>query len=180
MHALAFLFDGFDSSQLVDVLSSTLATYAYVLIGYHVVLIFAILFKNKQKGFSLPLGSTLITHLACLVVVVALAAGRRYIPFFSLIKYFIPGIAPFEANWLFSGGKEQAKRILGVAPDEQPVVVEAASDANAAEYEEFLNLLQLNIRPHHRPGSSIKEEFERWRAARAKEEGRGRASSPTA
>src|ERR1019366_5172083 len=121
MHALAFLFDGLDGSQLVDALSGTLATYAYVIGCYHVVLLLAILFKNKEKGFSLPIGSTLITHLACLVLVVGLAAGRHYIPFFSLIKYIIPGIAPFEANWLFSGGREQAKKLLGAEPAAAPV-----------------------------------------------------------
>ena len=69
--------------------------------------------------------------------------------------------------------------MLGTEPIEGTPAAEAASTANAEDYEEFLKLLYLNQRPHRRPGSSLKEEFERWRAARAKEQGRGRASSPT-
>jgi hypothetical protein len=180
MHLLAFIFDGFDVSQFADLLpSSAFATYVYIIGGYHVVLMFAIVFKNKQRGFSMSLGSTLITHLAFLTIVVGLAVAREYIPFFSLIRFFIPGIAPFEANWLFGGGKKQAGSMLGTEPIEGTPAAEAASTANAEDYEEFLKLLYLNQRPHRRPGSSLKEEFERWRAARAKEQGRGRASSPT-
>ena len=74
MHLLAFIFDGFDVSQFADLLpSSAFATYAYIIGGYHVVLMFAIVFKNKQRGFSMSLGSTLITHLAFLTIVVGLA-----------------------------------------------------------------------------------------------------------
>jgi hypothetical protein len=176
MHSIAFFFDGFDASQIENILpSSAFATYAYIVGGYHIVLILAILFKNKQKGFSLPLGSTLITHLACLTIVVGLAVTREYIPFFGLIRFFIPGIAPFEAKWLFSGGKKQAGGVLGAEPAEGTPAAEAATVANAEDYEEFLKLLYLNKRPHRRPGSSLKEEFERWRAARAKEQARARA-----
>ena len=185
MYAFALIFDGLDASQLVDMLSTSLATYAYIIGGYHVVLLFAILFKNKEKGFSLPIGSTIITHLACLVLVVGLAVGRHYIPFFRIIMYFIPGLAPFEANWLFSGGKKQAKNILGVesaepAPNAQTAsLINAASNASAADYEEFLKLIHENIRPYRRPGSSLKEEFGRWLEARAKQEARARVSNPT-
>ena len=179
MHALAFSLIDFDASQLENLLSSDLAIYAYIIGGYHIVLLFAILFKNKQKGFSLPLGSTLITHLACLALVIGMAIGRQYIPFFSMIKFFIPGIAPFEAAWLFSGGKKQARSLIGAEPEEEkaPIVV---SDANADEYEEFLKLLYLNKRPYRRPGISLKEEFERWRADRPKGHGKGRVSNPSA
>jgi len=51
----------------------------------------------------------------------------------------------------------------------------ASLPANAEEYEEFLKHLYLNKRPHRRPGSSLHEEFQRWRAARAKEQARARA-----
>jgi hypothetical protein len=176
MHFLAFIFDGFDASQFADLLpSSAFTTYAYVIGGYHLVLILAIVFKNKQRGFSMSLGSTLITHLAFLTIVVGMAVAREYIPFFSIIRFFIPGIAPFEANWLFSGGKKQASSISAAEPAEGTPAAEAATAANADDYEEFLKLLYLNKRPHRRPGSSLKEEFERWRVARAKEQAKARA-----
>lgn len=87
------------------------AAYAAILISYHLYLAFLVVSAEKETGLSLPIGQTIVTHAACLVVVVGLAVGRHAIPFFGIIRLFVPAIAPFEVNWLFGGNKKNQKRI---------------------------------------------------------------------
>jgi hypothetical protein len=87
------------------------AAYASILISYHLYLAFLVVSAEKETGLSLPVGQTIITHAACLAVVVGLAIGRHSIPFFGIIRLFIPAIAPFEVTWLFSGSKKNQNRV---------------------------------------------------------------------
>ena len=84
------------------------SAYAPILISYHLYLAFLVFTGDHEAGFSMPLPSLLLTHLAFLVVLVFVAFGRRYIPFFGLISIFVPALAPFESKWLFSATR--AKR----------------------------------------------------------------------
>ncbi len=165
---------------------TALATFAYILITYHVVLAFKVFTGNKQLGLSLPLWQTLLTHAACVGLLVGLGLGRHTIPFFGIIRYFLPGLAPFEAEWLFSGGRLKANE----NPDEariqaaiegkaspQPSAASAQSASSAPslymnssgdEYNEFLELMRQGKRPYRKPGLSVAQEYERWLAARAK------------
>jgi hypothetical protein len=87
------------------------AAYSSILISYHLYLAFLVVSAEKETGLSLPVGQTIVTHAACLAVVVGLAIGRHSIPFFGIIRLFIPAIAPFEVTWLFSGSKKNQKRV---------------------------------------------------------------------
>jgi hypothetical protein len=171
-----------------------LATYASVLISYHLYLGFLVVTAEKESGLSLPIGPTILTHAACLALVVALAIGRHQIPFFAVVRLFIPGIAPFEANWLFSGGKKEAETVKspspfarlaafiregspsspqgGAHPASAPKAAAAPAGSlfetsTAEDYSEFLKLMQQGKRPFRRPGLSVKDEFELWLAAKA-------------
>jgi hypothetical protein len=90
---------------------TALATYAYILISYHLVLAFKVFTADKEAGMSLPLGQTILTHLACVGLLIGMAMGRHTIPFFGLIRFAVPGLAPFEASWLFSGEKVKIARL---------------------------------------------------------------------
>jgi hypothetical protein len=65
----------------------------------------------------------------------------------------------------------------GVTPSLLPSLTSEALAANAGDYDEFLQLVQKNIRPYRRPGRSLDEEFQRWRAARPQHRTRARAST---
>jgi hypothetical protein len=165
---------------------TALATYTYILVSYHLVLAFKVFTADKKAGLSLPIGQTILTHFACVGVLVGLAVGRHQIPFFGVIRYFIPGLAPFEAEWLFSGEKKKIERIS--ATDDEAIQATtmhaeagdfaAVAAAQAApslymtstgdEYNEFLEIMRQGKRPFRKPGVSIKDEFELWLAARAK------------
>jgi hypothetical protein len=84
------------------------AVYASIMISYHLYLAFLLITAEKEVGFSLPIVQTILTHVACVGMVVLIPVARHFIPFFGIVRLFIPAIAPFEADWLFSGGKKKA------------------------------------------------------------------------
>jgi len=175
-----------------------LTTYAAILISYHLYLAFLVVIAEKETRLSLSVGHTILTHLACLAVVIGLAVGRHYIPFFWVVRLFIPGLAPFEVDWLFSGsakkpapGTELSSGVAVLAntsvPD-VPAAVAPAPDAGVAgvraalttslydnstgeDYEEFLKLMKAGKRPYRKPGVTVRQEYEMWLAARSKQRG---------
>ena len=136
--------------------------YARILVPYHLFLAYLVVMENEKAELSFPWGQTIVTHTACLALLVGLAMGRRYVPFFGLLGLFIPGLAPFEAEWLFSGSAKIAEK----KPD--PVVhVEAADSAD--EYAEFMKYMSGSKREFKRLGQSPKDEYNLWRAARVRQ-----------
>jgi hypothetical protein len=176
--------------QLSHLLPDTAwATYTYILVSYHLVLAFKVLTADKKAGMSFPLGQTILTHLTCVGLLIGLAVGRHTIPFFGLIRLFIPGLAPFEAEWLFTGGRAKMERLndeeaiqaatvrvesladgtVPVAPAPvAPAKVSLYHSSTGEDYNEFLTLMQQGKRPFRKPGISIKQEYELWLAHRAK------------
>lgn len=123
--------------------SGALAAYLSILVSYHLYLGFLVMMAEKEASLSMPMAQTLITHAACLALVIGIAMGRHSIPFFGLIRLFIPGIAPFEVNWLFSGGRKKSEpaqellaRILpmdsATAQVERTTVADAPAEQAAA------------------------------------------------
>ncbi|HEY6844595.1 MAG TPA: hypothetical protein VI320_00120 [Terracidiphilus sp.] len=88
--------------------NGALAAYLSILVSYHLYLGFLVIMAEKETGFSVPIVQTVVTHAACLAVVVGIAMGRHTIPFFAVIRLLVPAIAPFEVTWLFSGGRKKA------------------------------------------------------------------------
>jgi hypothetical protein len=155
--------------------ASQLATMIYILVTYHIILVILI-FKAERKGFSLPIGLALLTHLACMAAVVGLGMGRHYIPFFGIIRYFIPGIAPFEAKWLFSHEKKMEKDSLTSMPVEvrpsapfapPPASNAAVLSATAEDYKEWLSYLATRKPSSIKRGLTLDQEYGQWLAARA-------------
>lgn len=101
------------------------STFVSILVSYHLFLIWLVITTEHKTGFSLPVGPTILTHLACVAVVVTLGLGRHVIPFFGLIRYFIPALAPFECTWLFSANpaklqEEKRKKEVSIPPKKRP------------------------------------------------------------
>lgn len=80
------------------------SAYAPILISYHLYLVWLVMIADHETGFSMPVPQTVLTHAAFLAALVGLAVGRHYVPFFGLIRIFVPSLAPFECKMLFSGG----------------------------------------------------------------------------
>jgi hypothetical protein len=139
-----------------------LAIYGPMMISYHLFLAFLVVTAVQDKGMSLPIASTVLTHLACLTLLVVFAEARAYIPYFWIIRFFTPNIALFETSWLFSGKGKKHEAALESGP---------ASGGSPDDYEEFIQYLRQNERPFSQPGRSVNEEFKLWLAHRAKHQG---------
>jgi len=140
-------------------LDGVAAVFASLLISYHLFLVFLIIIHERETGLSLPLGMSAVTHAAFLAVLLGLGVGRHYIPFFGLIRYLTPSLAPFEADWLFSGGRKKKD----AASTPAPIFAGTAED-----YEQFLQYLGQKQRQFSRPGRTVQEEQVFWMADRAK------------
>lgn len=159
--------------------SGSTAVYVSMLVSYHIVLgiliflpelgqsvlpgmsrksAFSVSRNPNERGLSLPFTEATATHLACLALVVGLPYLRSHIPFFGFIRYLIPGVAFFEAQWLFSGGKQKQRE---EAP--QPI-----SGGTAEDHEQFLLYLTQSNRRFSKPGRTINEEQALWLADRTK------------
>jgi hypothetical protein len=136
--------------------------YLRILVPYHLFLLYLVFMENDQAGLSMPIGQTIVTHLACLALLVGIAMGRRYVPFFGLIGLFVPALAPFEAEWLFSGSGKP------VEEKRQPVV-HVVEPETADEYSEFMKYMSGSKREFKKLGISPKDEYNLWRAAKLKQ-----------
>ena len=165
--------------------NTVLAITAAIFVSFHLFLAWLVITADRETGFSLPIVTTIITHLACLVVVylcsalvIALSGAGLFVPIYVLlilrpIRYIvalcIPGLALFERFWLFSGGGKKKEVVLTVEAVAAAVETAAVADAaTAGDYEEWLAYVARQKRPFPKPGVSLKVEYERWLVARAR------------
>ena len=139
--------------------AGTWAVLTSILVSYHLFLAWLVITAENRAGVSLPIFSTIATHLACLVLIVLLGLALRLIPFFGIFRYGIVGLAIFERGWLFTENTVQYK---SEEPPATPIVTDSAED-----YQEWLNYLAKQSPAFRKPGSSLKEEYGRWLLARA-------------
>jgi hypothetical protein len=134
--------------------------YVSILVSYHLFLAWLVFSTEQKTGASLPIASTIVTHLACLAVVIPLGMGRRHIPYFGVFRYAIASLAIFERGWLFSGKTGE--------PKSEPAPIPAAViTATADDFQEWQRYLAQQKPGSRKPGTSIKAEYEQWLLARS-------------
>jgi hypothetical protein len=148
---------GYLSASLVP--AGTWAVLTSILVSYHLFLAWLVITAENRASVSLPVLSTIATHVACLVLIVPLGLAHRFIPFFGIFRYGIVGLAIFERGWLFT---EDTIQYRSEEPLAMPIVTDSAED-----YQEWLNYLATQNPTSRKPGSSLKEEYGRWLLARA-------------
>ena len=136
--------------------------YVSILVSYHLFLAWLIFSTEQKTGASLTIASTIITHLACLAVVIPLGMGRRHIPYFGVFRYAIASLAIFERGWLFSGRTGEPEPKHEITPI-APVIITATAD----DFQEWQRYLAQQKPGSRKPGSSLKTEYEQWLIARA-------------
>ncbi|HVN92979.1 MAG TPA: hypothetical protein VMT38_04760 [Terracidiphilus sp.] len=142
------------------VLEGAAAAYASILVSYHLFLGFLVFAADQKKGFSIPILQTIVTHLAVLGLLIALPYMRAHVPFFGFVTLLVPGLAPFEVKWLFSGDGKVTEDHAG--DTEVPM-----QNASAEEHEAFRDYLLGKERAFRKPGMSVNQEFNLWIKARA-------------
>jgi hypothetical protein len=115
---------------------------------------------SHEKSLSMSIPMTVVYHLAFAGLLVGIAYGRHHIPFFFVVRWLVPSLAPFETQWLFSGKIMQST----VVEETHTPMVEATVD----DHEAFREHMMQRDRPFRKPGLSINEEFNLWFADRNK------------
>jgi hypothetical protein len=136
-----------------------LAIYVPMLISYHLFIAFLVVTTVQDKKVSLSAAPAVLTHVAFLVLLVVFAEGQSYIPYFNIIRFFVPVLALVESGLLFSG---KGKR--GQAAND----MDAPTGGTAEDYEDFILYMRQSERPFAKPGHSVKEEFKSWLDYRSK------------
>ncbi|HEX6773745.1 MAG TPA: hypothetical protein VF126_17050 [Acidobacteriaceae bacterium] len=136
-----------------------LAVFTSMLVSYHLFLGWLVLTAEHESGFSMPILSTIVTHLAFMMVVIALGIGRRIIPYFGIFRYLIAGLAIFERGWLF-----QSNTVKLEPPEPAPPALKIQS--TPADEEAWLQYLAQQRPGLPKKGDSLRAEHEKWMLAR--------------
>jgi hypothetical protein len=161
--ACAFL--GFFVSTILP--AGPWAVFGSMLVFYHLFLTWLIIDADRKVGLSLPIALAIVTHLACLAVVITYGMGRDVVPFFGFLRYGIASIAVFERKWLFNESRKKEEK----APIAAPVSATAAATlatASADDYDAWVQHLATRNPLSRKPGMSVQDEYEQWLLARAK------------
>ncbi len=152
------------------------ANYTFILVSYHLFLAWLVFDAEHDTGFSLPILSTIATHLACLVLIVAFGTARNSIPFFSYLRFGVVTLAFFERDWLFQAGshkqKENPDTAKVIPAAEKAAVAKAIATATGDDHEAWMHYLAHRDPKSRKPGMSVKDEYEQWMLARAKSQGK--------
>ena len=130
--------------------------YIGLFLAYHLFLTYLIVravAKSEQKlRISMPWPVAAIAHLAVVGALVGVVMGQEYVPLLALLKYIVPGLAPFEVKWVLEGYKNRE-----ATPESASMPA-----GTHEEYSEFLNYLKQSNRKFQRAGRSVHEEFSFW------------------
>jgi hypothetical protein len=159
-------FVAFVAASLLGYFAGTLAPdsmwaiYISILISYHLFLLWLVLSGERKAGIALTPFSTLVTHLACLIVIAPVGLARN-LPIFAAFRFGIAGFAVFERAWLFSASHAQPRR-------EQATTSPIAHSATAEDFEAWCQYLAQRKATQRKAGMSVREEYERWLHARSR------------
>lgn len=144
-----------------------------ITVAYHVILVVLVIEADHKTGLSLSIPETIITHLACLAILLFLGTAARYVPLLDYIRYAMPALAPFERDWLFKARSKTKEKNLSISKEKAAqkaaaVAAAVAATATVDDYEEWLHYLAQPNRPPRKPGVSVQDEYKQWLLARAK------------
>lgn len=140
------------------------SVYVSILFSYHLFLGWLVITADHEGGFSLPVVPTILTHLACLAVILTFGMGHHFVPFFGILRFGIAGLAIFECRWLFSGKTKRVQNLKDPGLGKEAVLETATGE----DYEAWLRYLSQRKANSRKAGTSVKDEYEQWLLARAK------------
>lgn len=179
---IAFLFSVFLGYMAASFLpDGPWPAYAFVLITYHLFLAWLV-FDADQKNISLPIFSTVLTHLACLALAIVFVKTRSSIPFFGFVRVGFVGMAVFERNWIFSMAKEktEAQVLKPAAAAAAAEVAAITSSATGDDFEAWQQYIAHRKPVSRKPGTTVQDEYNQFMVARAKARSATTAASPRA
>lgn len=144
----------------------TWATFTSILVSYHLFLGWLLLTAENDVGLANSIGHTMMAHLAALAVVIGIGMGRHYVPFFGIVRYFIPAMAPFERDWIFSVTK--SVKVFGAAVEPATTVDWSNVEPTREDEDAWLQHLSTRHPLSVKSGMTVREEYRQFVLARAK------------
>ena len=167
---------GFFAATLVP--NPTLAIYVSILISYHLFLAWLVFGSSNKPVGSLPIVHTVLTHMACMVVVFGpVIVARHATPVFGVFRYSIAALALFERGWLHTAAgtakRKPKEETVAAAQVAAPVAAPVATGApkirttpeDQAAWREYLAQRGPGMT---RAGLTMQAEYEQWLHARHK------------
>jgi hypothetical protein len=148
------------------------ANYTFILVFYHLFLAWLVIDADHKTGVSLPIVSTILTHLACLAIILFYGMGQDVIPFYGILRFGVIALAIFERNWLFSANPaklaDEKKKENPVSAENKAAAARAIATATGEDHEAWIQYLAQRDPRLRKPGMSVKDEYEQWLVARVK------------
>jgi len=173
------------------------AIYVGILVSYHLFLAWLVFIRtanqdagDKKAGISLPIGHTVLTHAACLAMILApvgialhsmptlfehnpdsddpavalttMENERHTMRLMQGVCGSIAALAVFERRWLFSSETSHTFQ-ASPEPAPQPASTLRSTAEDAAEWQRYVAVNQRSFPP----GTSLKAEYQKWLAARS-------------
>jgi len=153
--------------------------YLSMLVSYHLYLGWLVISAEHEAGFSLPILSTIFTHLCCLGVVSSLPSLRHVIPYFTFLRFGVAYLASYECQWLLrsSGTRNVSENaepsvvqdsVKKIDPAPAPVM-QVVTVSGEDDHEAWLRHLAKRTPATMRRGLSVKEEHDEFMRARAQD-----------
>ena len=144
-------------------------SYVFILLFYHLFLAWVVVDPDRKKVHSVSIVPIIVMHLTVLALIVGFILARSTLPYFVILRFGIVGLALAERRMLstWTVDKEEA------AVDPKAAAVSAAAaevvdSLTGEEYEEWVSYLSTRDPRSVKAGTTVKQEYEQWLLARAK------------
>jgi hypothetical protein len=144
-------------------------SYVFILLFYHLFLAWVVVDPDRKKVHSVSIVPIIVMHLTVLALIVGFIMARSTLPYFVILRFGIVGLALAERRMLstWTVDKEEA------AADPKAAAVSAAAaevvdSLTGEEYEEWVSYLSKRDPRSVKAGTTVKQEYEQWLLARAR------------
>ena len=144
-------------------------SYVFILLFYHLFLAWVVVDPDRKKVHSVSIVPIIVMHLTVLAIIVGFIMARSSLPYFAILRFSVVGLAFGERRMLSTWTVEK---------EEAPVDAKAAAVSAAAaevvdsltgeEYEEWVSYLSKRDPRSVKAGTTVKQEYEQWLLARAR------------
>jgi hypothetical protein len=144
-------------------------SYVFILLFYHLFLAWVVLDPDRKKLHSVSIVPTIVMHLTVLSLIVGLILTQSSVPFFVVLRFSIVGLAIAERKMLstWTDEKEEVKVDAKVAAI-SAAAAEVVDSLTGEEYEEWVSHLSKRDPRSVKAGTTVKQEYEQWLLARAR------------
>ncbi|MGA2650284.1 MAG: hypothetical protein ABSF28_07165 [Terracidiphilus sp.] len=145
-------------------------SYVFILLFYHLFLTWVVIDPDRKKIHSVSIAPTIVMHLTVLSLIVGFIMARSSVPFFVILRFSIVGLAIAERRMLstWTVEKKEVPVVDAKAAAISAAAAEVSDSLTGEEYEEWVSYLSKRDPLSVKAGTTVKQEYEQWLLARAR------------